>query len=239
MKLQDLLHKINHWYKKDKKIIITSLAIGFIFTIGFTGYTTKAYSETIHSGLEQELIRFHVIANSDLEEDQILKLKVRDAILSEMKPILDNQKNVEQSRQIILDNTDKIKTIAEKIIQENNKSYSVNVRLESAMFPTKKYGDIVLPAGKYEALRVIIGDGEGKNWWCVMFPPLCFVDITHGTVSDKTKQEFKSVLTEEEYKLIVSTENESIVPIKIKFKLVEWWQENKQIETIFAHIKDQ
>lgn len=239
MKSHDLLNKITQWYKKDKKIIIASIAIGFVVAVGFTGYSTKAYSETIHSGLEQELIRFHVIANSDLEEDQILKLKVRDAILSEMKPILDNAKNVEQSRQIILDNTDKIKTTAEKIIKENNKSYSVNVNLESAVFPTKKYGDIVLPAGEYEALRVVIGDGEGKNWWCVMFPPLCFVDITHGTIADETKQELKNVLTEEEYKLIVSAKNEDIVPIKVKFKLVEWWQENKQIETIFAHIKDQ
>lgn len=230
--------KLKEWYKKDKKIIIASLAIGFVVAVGFMGYSTKAYSETIHSGLEQELIRFHVIANSDSEEDQILKLKVRDAILSEMKPILDEANSVEQSRQIILDNTDIIKTTAEKIIKENNKNYNVNVKLESAIFPTKKYGDIVLPAGEYEALRVVIGDGSGKNWWCVMFPPLCFVDITHGTVPDETKQELKNVLSEEEYKLIVSAESEDVVPIKIKFKLVEWWQENKQIETIFAHIKD-
>lgn len=223
------------WYKKDKKIILISLLIGLIVATGFTTYNTKLYSDTIHSGLEQNLIRFHVIANSDSETDQQLKLKVRDKILEVIKPLLDKSTSVTESKQILLDNKDLIKQISEQIIAQEGKNYNVNVNLQKSNFPTKKYGDIILPAGEYESLKVVIGEGEGKNWWCVMFPPLCFVDITHGTVPEESKEELKNVLTEEEYDLVSLSQNETDIPVKVKFKIVEWWQKNKEVQTIFAH----
>lgn len=223
------------WYKKDKKIILISLLIGLIVATGFTTYNTKLYSDTIHSGLEQNLIRFHVIANSDSETDQQLKLKVRDKILEVIKPLLDKSTSVTESKQILLDNKDLIKQISEQIIAQEGKNYNVNVNLQKSNFPTKKYGDIILPAGEYESLKVVIGEGEGKNWWCVMFPPLCFVDITHGTVPEESKEELKNVLTEEEYDLVSLPQNETDIPVKVKFKIVEWWQKNKEVQTIFAH----
>lgn len=223
------------WYKKDKKIILISLLIGLIVATGFTTYNTKLYSDTIHSGLEQNLIRFHVIANSDSEADQQLKLKVRDKILEVIKPLLDKSISVTESKQILLDNKDLIKQISEQIIAQEGKNYNVNVNLQKSNFPTKKYGDIILPAGEYESLKVVIGEGEGKNWWCVMFPPLCFVDITHGTVPEESKEELKNVLTEEEYDLVSLPQNETDIPVKVKFKIVEWWQKNKEVQTIFAH----
>lgn len=223
------------WYKKDKKIILISLLIGLIVATGFTTYNTKLYSDTIHSGLEQNLIRFHVIANSDSEADQQLKLKVRDKILEVIKPLLDKSTSVTESKQILLDNKDLIKQISEQIIAQEGKNYNVNVNLQKSNFPTKKYGDIILPAGEYESLKVVIGKGEGKNWWCVMFPPLCFVDITHGTVPEESKEELKNVLTEEEYDLVSLPQNETDIPVKVKFKIVEWWQKNKEVQTIFAH----
>lgn len=223
------------WYKKDKKIILISLLIGLIAATGFTTYNTKLYSDTIHSGLEQNLIRFHVIANSDSEADQQLKLKVRDKILEVIKPLLDKSTSVTESKQILLDNKDLIKQISEQIIAQEGKNYNVNVNLQKSNFPTKKYGDIILPAGEYESLKVVIGEGEGKNWWCVMFPPLCFVDITHGTVPEESKEELKNVLTEEEYDLVSLPQNETDIPVKVKFKIVEWWQKNKEVQTIFAH----
>lgn len=223
------------WYNKDKKIILISLLIGLIVATGFTTYNTKLYSDTIHSGLEQNLIRFHVIANSDSEADQQLKLKVRDKILEVIKPLLDKSTSVTESKQILLDNKDLIKQISEQIIAQEGKNYNVNVNLQKSNFPTKKYGDIILPAGEYESLKVVIGEGEGKNWWCVMFPPLCFVDITHGTVPEESKEELKNVLTEEEYDLVSLPQNETDIPVKVKFKIVEWWQKNKEVQTIFAH----
>lgn len=228
---------LKKWYKKDKKIIWASFAIGIIITTIFTGYSTKAYSESIHSGLEKNLIRFHVIANSDSEYDQSLKLKVRDSVLEQMKPLLDKSKSIDESRQIILENKEMIESTAQKLIYDSGNDYGVTVNLEKALFPTKKYGDIVLPSGEYEALRIVIGNGEGKNWWCVMFPPLCFVDITHGTVPEQNKQELQNVLTEEEYSIVATAKDEKSIPVKVKFKLVEWWQENKdrEIQAIFAH----
>ncbi len=230
-----MLDKIRLWFKNDKKIILLSLFIGLLVAAGFTTYNTKQYSDNIHEDLEKNLIRFHVIANSDSQQDQALKLKVRDAVLEKMNPILNNTTTIEQSKQIILDNIENIKLIASDVIKSSGKDYDVAVNLEQTMFPTKKYGDIVLPSGKYQALRIVIGEGEGKNWWCVMFPPLCFVDITHGTVSDETKEELKNVLTDEEYEIVTSTQENDRVPVKIKFKIVEWWQENKGIQTMFAH----
>jgi stage II sporulation protein R len=135
-----------------------------------------------------------------------------------------------------LDNEQLIKQISEQIIKDNGEQYGVTVGLEKVDFPTKQYGDVVLPAGEYEALRVVIGDGLGKNWWCVMFPPLCFVDITHGTVPDETKKELQKVLTEDEYNIVVSAKTEEVIPVKVKFKIVELWQENKEIKTIFAKL---
>jgi len=216
------VEKIKKWVKKDKWIIAISLIIGII-AAGFT--YSKSYSQEICDGLKQKIIRFHVIANSDSEQDQSLKLKVRDAVLEEMKPILEKSKSIEESREIIKLNKDKIKQIAEKVIKDYGKDYKVEIKLENAEFPTKQYGDIVLPAGEYEAVRIIIGDGGGKNWWCVMFPPLCFVDITHGTVPEENKKEFEKLLEAEEYKIIAEGEE---LDIKVKFKIVEWWQEKKQ-----------
>lgn len=94
-------------------------------------------------------------------------------------------------------------------------------------FPTKMYGDITLPAGTYEALRVVVGEGEGQNWWCVMFPPLCFVDATHGTIPDSVKEDLKNVLTKEEYSIVASADQEDEIPIEIKFKVVEIFQGSK------------
>ncbi|HHW67464.1 MAG: stage sporulation protein [Epulopiscium sp.] len=219
--------KILNWFKKEKNFLIASLILGSLIT-GIILHYTKAYSETIQTGIAEYVIRFHVIANSDSEEDQELKKEVRDAILKEMSPILSDSSSIEGSRKLLIENMDKMKAIAEEVVKKWGKSYPVKVALGPAVFPTKQYGDIVLPTGEYEALKVTIGKGEGKNWWCVMFPPLCFVDVTHGVVPEETKEELKSVLGDEEYRLVTRASYEEDIPIKIKLKIVEWWQERKE-----------
>lgn len=225
---------VKRWIRKDRYIIAIAFVLGLLIT-GFVGFS-KAYSDAIQTGLSQHLIRFHVIANSDSEEDQALKEDVRDAILAEMKDELNTATSIQETRQKLLDEKERIAGIAEAVVLRWGKEYPVEVSLTPAVFPTKKYGDVVLPAGEYEALRVIIGNGEGKNWWCVMFPPLCFVDITHGTVSEETKEELRNVLTEEEYDMVITAKSADIIPVKIKFKVVEWWQEQKlKNYTVFAN----
>ena len=163
--------------KEKKLILILSL---FIITMVYIVYPYENIHTSNEMDIKKEVIRFHVIANSDSPEDQELKLKVRDEILSEVGEKFGDSSSIEESRSIIEKNMKGIKHIAEEEIKRQGKDYGVRVILGKDTFPTKSYGKLTLPAGEYEALKVIIGEGRGKNWWCVMFPPLCFVDINHG-----------------------------------------------------------
>ncbi|MGE4273819.1 MAG: stage II sporulation protein R [Desulfitobacterium sp.] len=129
----------------------------------------------------RELIRFHVVANSDSDEDQALKRAVRDAILKEVSPQLAQSKTLAESRQILTGLRPVMEEISRDVIEAWQKEYEVKTEYGDFIFPTKSYGSLILPAGEYEAVRVVIGEGKGSNWWCVLFPPLCFVDIEHST----------------------------------------------------------
>lgn len=129
----------------------------------------------------QNLIRFHVVANSDSPEDQDLKNKVRDGILKEISPLLARSQSLDESRQLLLELRPAMKDIAQRVLVERGANYEVTTRYGEESFPTKSYGTLILPAGQYEAVQVVIGEGKGANWWCVLFPPLCFVDIKHST----------------------------------------------------------
>ena len=175
-----------------------------------------------YNDVKDSLIRFHVIANSDTDEDQALKIKVKNKVIEYLYPYLSNSSSIEESRKIIIDNEDKVKQIAQKVIKDNNYSYGVKLELSHENFPEKSYGNIVLPQGNYEAFRIIIGSGQGRNWWCVMFPPLCFVDESKAEVQyDKTEESLAKV----EKKDKSDSENNKIETdkqeIKYKFKIVE------------------
>ena len=220
--------KVNLMKVFEKKRILRTYILSLLIVILMLAaivydYGKNGTSAAVIEGISDSLIRFHVIANSDSEEDQKLKLKVRDEILDKMNGILEESENIEETRQLITDNRDEIKRIAERVIEENNYDYDINVKLKMEQFPLKTYGDIILPPGEYEAFLVEIGEAKGKNWWCVMFPPLCFVDVTHGVVPEETKETLKRVLTDEEYDSIVMTEPEEDMPIKIRFKFLEWF----------------
>ncbi|WP_427337808.1 stage II sporulation protein R [Caloranaerobacter sp. DY30410] len=208
-------------YKK----ILSFVLIFVLLIVSSIVFLSDVYKN--RESYKNNLIRFHVIANSDSPEDQQLKLKVRDRIINEMNSKFEKVSSLGESKKIILDNLDTIEYIAKKQIREAGKNYDVNVQFGEYDFPTKSYGNFTLPAGKYQAVRVVIGEGKGKNWWCVMFPPLCFIDITHGITNSKIKQELKGVLTEEEYNMIINANNEREVPLKLKFKVVELLEKSK------------
>ena len=200
--------------KPRKGIIFLVLSI---ITIIYIIHPLSHEEELYEDSFKDSIIRFHIVANSDKEEDQQLKLKIRDEILRETQAKFENSKSLDETRHIIKANLDNIKSLAEKVIEEEGKDFPVEVYLGTINFPTRKYGDIVFPAGEYEALQVTIGEGKGKNWWCVMFPPLCFVDETYSIVDEDSEEKLKYLLTEEEYD---SLKNHK-VPVKIKFKLLE------------------
>ena len=169
------------------------------------GNNTKESSleltELNYDDIKDKLIRFHVIANSDTYEDQNLKLKVRDKVVEALSEKLSNVNSVEEAENILEENIDYVNEIAKEVIEENNYTYKVTTMLSYENFPDKVYGDCVFPQGNYEAFRVIIGEGKGQNWWCVMFPPLCFVDVTKGTVSDsESKEKINKTIEEQKTK---------------------------------------
>lgn len=175
----------------------------------------------------ENLIRFHVLAHSDSKEDQELKLRVRDRVIGGIGKDLEGSQSIDETRGILLENLEKIREIAEEEIIAGGKNYRVRVLLGDYNFPTKRYGNVVFPAGIYEALRIEIGQARGQNWWCVMFPPLCFVDVKHGLTDNKTKEQLKQSLTEEEYYLVYSSVNENELPLQLKSKIFELFKSSK------------
>lgn len=175
------------------------------------------YEQVSVEDISSKLIRFHVIANSDNEKDQNLKLKVRDKVLEYIQPLLKDSKDIEESREILKRENGKILEIAREVIKENGYNYSVESTLSKEYFPVKTYGNITLPQGEYEAYRIMIGTGEGQNWWCVMFPPICFVDITKGEIAyEETEEEMKRVLDDKEFNMVDNTHSKDINAKKVE-----------------------
>lgn len=214
---------INHKVSNILKIAIAAM----LFIVLAAWMISYSYAEDVNAGLSQNIVRLHVVANSDSEADQALKLKVRDAIIEFMKGKLATSKDITETKAIINANLNEIEELSSKVIIENNSNYSVKASVGNYDFPTKTYGDIALPAGEYQALKVVIGKGEGANWWCVLFPPLCFIDATHGAIPEYVKQDLKNTLSDEEYKIITTADSSEDIPIKVKFKVVEFLQGSK------------
>lgn len=213
--------------ERFKSIFKRLLILFFLFTIYFI-ICAVSYTNATCNGIAENVFRLHVIANSDTQEDQNLKYIVRDEIIKYINEVSKNANSKEEVIKIAKNNIDKIKFIANKTIKDNGYNYSVNVVVGNFSFPTKQYGDIKLPPGNYDALRIEIGEAKGQNWWCVMFPPLCFVDVTSGIVPDESKEIMKENLTDEEYDLISKDDDD----VKVKFKIVEVLQ-NFTISGIF------
>lgn len=207
--------------KKFKRLKIEKIFVILILLSLFILISAISYVDAVSNNIADSVFRLHVIANSNSKEDQELKLKVRDELLSYMNIISKDSTSKQEAMQIANEHKEEFTQIAEKVIKENGYNYTVNVQIGKADFPTKYYGDITLPAGTYDALKVQIGEAKGQNWWCVMFPPLCFVDVSTGIVPDNSKQELKRSLDNEEYDLISKTDNNEI---SFKFKIVELFQ---------------
>ncbi len=192
--------------KENNRMRLIAVIIACVITaLLFARVEAQAkYLET-QKALADEVLRFHVLANSDSEEDQALKIKVKDEVIAYMHENLGENQNVEQVKVWAENNRQSIITLCERIIMEQGYDYPVRVELAETYFPVKTYGDITFPEGNYEALRVLIGSAEGQNWWCCLYPNLCFIDATHGVVSEEGKEELEEVLEEDEYEMITVT----------------------------------
>ena len=206
------------------KKFITLVIITIIAAVVFLNFSIN-----VNSSLSQGIVRLHVIANSDSDGDQLIKLKVRDAILAHANA--DFTKKSEVAAQL-----DSYKQIAEDVIAQCGCDYAVDVQYGNFKFPTKHYDNISLPAGNYDAVRIVIGEGKGQNWWCVLFPPLCFVD---GTTDDSdAAKKMRSMLSSSEYDIITAKSENGSVPVNIKFKIVEVYGKLSGRDKIYAKAGD-
>lgn len=196
----------------SKKIKI-SVTVGIVVAILFSICSFAKTSEEIRS----DVLRLHVIANSDTSVDQNLKLRLRDYILQEGKDIFNGSVNVENAVEKIEPVLPELEKSAKAFVNQAGFDYDVKISLSNEYFTTRTYETVTLPAGKYLALRVVIGSGEGHNWWCVMFPPMCV------SAADK-KDEIENVFSEKEIKLV-----ESKPKYEPRFKVVEIYEQLKEI----------
>ena len=206
--------------KKTFEFLKRFFIVIILFSL-FVFISALSYVNAVSEDISNSVFRLHVIANSDSEDDQSLKYKVRDKVIEYMNEIAKDCTSKAEVINLAYKYQDKFKQIAENVIRQNGYDYDVNIKIGNFEFPTKYYGDISLPAGYYDALRIEIGEAKGQNWWCVMFPPLCFVDVTSGIVPDESKKIMQDNLGDEEYRLI--SDNES-TDIKFKFSIVEFFK---------------
>lgn len=195
----------------SRKIRI-SIAVGMVVAVIFSICSFAKTSEEIRS----DVLRLHVIANSDSSVDQNLKLRLRDYILGEGKDIFDGSVNVENAVEKIEPKLPELEESAKAFVENAGFDYDVKITLSNEYFTTRTYESVTLPAGKYLALRVVIGSGEGHNWWCVMFPPMCV------PAADK-KDEIENVFTDKEIKLV-----ESKPRYEPRFKVVEIYEQIRE-----------
>lgn len=208
-------------FMKNQKLKSFILLASLLFLYVFI--SAQSYVTAISTDLSDAVFRLHVIANSDTDEDQALKLRVRDSLLEYMNEICSNCSTKAKAISIAIQYKAEFQKIAEQTVTDNGYNYPVKINIGNFYFPTKNYGDISLPAGMYDALRVEIGKAEGQNWWCVMFPSLCFVDISSGVVDDEAKENLEENLEKESYTVISDSKEPDI---KFKFKLIEFFAEN-------------
>lgn len=184
-------------------ILIAGIATGMLVEQRIQKVEAKVSS--VQQKLAGEVLRFHVLANSDREKDQNLKMKVKERVISYMKEQLPNAESVEITKAWTRSHAGDLEKVAQEVVWEEGYTYSVKAELTTSYFPDKTYGDVMFPAGWYEALRIEIGSAQGKNWWCVLYPNLCFLDAVHAVVPEEGKRELETVLEEEEYEMVTAT----------------------------------
>lgn len=198
--------------------IIGAFALALCMTMAVT-----AYSDNVQEDLQDNLIRLHIIAESDSDNDQNVKLKVRDAILKNVGEKM-TASDKDECKAKITGNLGEIEQIADNVLRENGFNYTSRAEYGKFYFPEKTYKSMTLPAGEYYGIRVVLGSGEGHNWWCVMYPPLCFKEGEEVTLSRESEKILREKLDSDTYEIITQKNNEVVV----KFKIVQVVQELKE-----------
>ena len=195
--------KLSKWQKRIGVVLLSLLSSVGVFLF--------LHDEGIIA--EDQLIRFHVIAHSDSVADQDVKLMVRNAVLDYLNPLLMKAQSEAEAYDIVSNQLEALDEIAETVLVKEGFDYKAEVLLGESQFPTKAYGDLVLPAGTYQALKIELGDAMGKNWWCVLFPPLCYVNIGEGIAVATTEHD--EIITDGDIVPADAQPQKTVVKLKI------------------------
>ncbi len=188
----------------EKMKIIACMVIGVLISLIATGAIVKAKQMETQEHLSKEVFRFHVLANSDREEDQALKMQVKEEVISYMEKNLPKSTSAMETKSWAMQHLSDIEMLARDTITKAGFVNDVKVLVTRCYFPEKTYGDITFPSGEYDALRIEIGEAKGQNWWCVLYPNLCFIDAIHAVVPEEGKTQLKEVLEEDAYEMVTS-----------------------------------
>ena len=196
-----------------------------IFGYGVTAFiimlyiwTTVLGNDLLQPSIASKILRFHVLANSDSHADQEVKEKVRDAVGVYLQPLLQSSESLEETKQIVTENMQQIITVAENTLQENGYAYPVCARITNTSFPEKSYGAYTFPKGDYEALQIVIGEGDGQNWWCVLYPNMCFRGSVFEVVEEEAGEALREVLSPWEYADVFESGK-----VQLRFKFLEFF----------------
>lgn len=199
--------------KRDLFLCITCLLLALLFSMS----EERNAEEAMAARIAPEILRFHVLANSDSTEDQNLKLKVRTMLLNTIYEEMGENASLEETKKYVRSHKNRLEKKAETYMKTLGYDYPAHMELATTYFPTKTYGDMVFPCGNYEAVRVKIGEGKGRNWWCVLYPPLCFVDSSYAVVPHTSKEILRESLDPSDYLKL----NKDNTKIHVKLKLAE------------------
>ena len=203
----------------SRKKITKYIGIGAILLLVVLAGIRYVEAYQLQRQLAEKVLRFHVLANSDSKEDQSLKLSVRDAIGGYMKEQMGQMTSKQECEAFVSRELPEIERVAEQVVKEAGYSYEVHAKLTECEFPVKTYGAYTFPAGEYDALRVTIGEGAGKNWWCVMYPNMCFANSMYEVVDENSKEALRAVLDEAEYEAVLGSGE-----YEIRWRILEWFQ---------------
>lgn len=197
-----------------KKIILSAIII-VAALIGFKSYQ----KHEIQQSIAHKILRFHVLANSDSDADQNVKKQVRDAVGTYLRPYLEECSDMEMTREVVNEHMQEVIEVSKDVLRDNGFTYNVTAEITHTDFPEKVYGEYTFPAGEYEALEIRLGNGEGHNWWCVLYPNMCFRGSVYEVPSDEAKHALREVLTLEEYEDIFRHGK-----YQIRFKFLEYFR---------------
>lgn len=221
-----MLHKKTHLnphiYLRARKLfqqacVLLYLLVSVILLLPQTIYEPNAAALS----LEDRILRLHILAAGDDTASQEIKLHVRDAVLSHIRDGIDGADTAKEAELALVALLSEIEDVANRTLEECGVSYLAHAELTTEYFPIKQYGSLLLPPGEYRALRIVLGDGDGKNWWCMLYPSLCFTEGITATISEEEKEELRGLLDEDEFELLFSAKERKP---RFRLRLLELWK---------------